>query len=79
MTRPHIDPSRRCLPVAEWPKPDRVAWQAALAPDDPLSFECSIVSGWKPATRHKNRRGYGRWLTFLRNSARICWYPQPIA
>jgi integrase/recombinase XerD len=68
MMRPQIDPRRRCLLVAEWPEADQVAWQAALAADDPLSFERSIVSSWKPATRHKNRRGYGRWLTFLRNT-----------
>jgi integrase/recombinase XerD len=66
--RPQTDPSRRCLPVAEWPDGDRIAWQAALAADDPLSFERSTAACWRPATRHKNRRGYGRWLTFLMNS-----------
>jgi hypothetical protein len=33
--RPQTDPTRRCLPVAEWPDADRIAWQAALAADDP--------------------------------------------
>src|SRR5262245_38572319 len=65
MMRPQIDPSRRCLPVAEWPESDRSDWIAAVAADDPLSFQRSTAASWQPATRHKNRRGYGRWLTFL--------------
>ncbi len=65
---PQTDPARRCLPVADWPDADRAAWQAALSTDDPLSFERSTAASWQPATCHKNRRGYGRWLTFLRNS-----------
>ena len=68
MMRPQTDPARRCLPVADWPDADRIAWQAALAADDPLSFERSTAASWRPATCHKNRRGYGRWLTFLKNS-----------
>jgi integrase len=66
--RPQTDPARRCLPVSDWPDADRAAWHAALCTDDPLSFERSTAGSWKPATCHKNRRGYGRWLTFLRNS-----------
>ena len=66
--RPQTDPARCCLPVADWPDDDRTAWLAAVAANDPLSFECSTAASWKPATVHKNRRGYGRWLTFLQNS-----------
>jgi len=66
--RPQIDPARRCLRVSDWPDADRAAWDAALSTDDPLSFERSTAASWKPATCHKNRRGYGRWLTFLRDS-----------
>ena len=68
MMRPQTDPARRCLPVADWPDADRAAWQVALAADDLLSYERSSAASWRPATCHKNRRGYGRWLTFLRNS-----------
>jgi site-specific recombinase XerD len=66
--RPQTDPARRCLPVTDWPNADRAAWQAALSTDDLLSFARSTAASWRPATCHKNRRGYGRWLTFLRNS-----------
>jgi integrase len=66
--RPQTDPTRRCLPVADWPDSDRAVWQAALFTDDPLSFERSTAASWRPATCYKNRRGYGRWLTFLKNS-----------
>ncbi len=75
--RPQTDPARRCLPVADWPDADRAAWHAALVADDPLSFEQSTAASWRPATCHKNRRGYGRWLTFLRNSGEG-WSP-PLA
>ena len=37
--------------------------------DDLLSYERSSAASWRPATCHKNRRGYGRWLTFLKNSS----------
>jgi integrase len=66
--RPQTDPARRCLAVCDWPDADRAAWDAALGSVDPLSFERSTAASWKPATCHKNRRGYGRWLTFLKNS-----------
>ncbi len=66
--RPQTDPARRCLPVSDWLDVDRAAWQAALSTHDPLSFERSTAASWRPATCHKNRRGYGRWLTFLKNS-----------
>ena len=66
--RPQIDPSRHCLRVSEWPSADRAAWHNALSNSDPVSFERSTAASWKPATCHKNRRGYGRWLTFLRNA-----------
>jgi hypothetical protein len=62
--RLQTDPSRRCLPVREWPQADRMAWHTVTT-DDPLSIERSTASRWRPATHHKNRRGYGRWLTFL--------------
>jgi integrase len=59
------DPNRRCLKVAEWPKSDRRAWDAALASGHPLVEVPSSAAAWRPATMHKNRRGYGRWLGFL--------------
>jgi integrase/recombinase XerD len=66
--RPQDDPARRCLPVDEWPNAHRLAWRASVAPDDPLSLERSSACNWRSPTSHKNRRGYGRWLTFLKNS-----------
>ena len=61
---PFQDPSRRCPKIEEWPEADRTAWERATKKghvlDDP-----GPACHWSPATRHKNRRGYGRWLTFL--------------
>ena len=63
MTNHFDDRSRRCQKVDAWPPADRTAWQLMLR-------EGHVLDGrgpawhWSPATRHKNRRGYGRWLTF---------------
>ena len=61
---PFQDPSRRCPKIEEWPEADRTAWERATRKghvlDDP-----GPACHWSPATLHKNRRGYGRWLTFL--------------
>ena len=55
---------RRCLPLAEWPEPDRVAWAAAhhrggLLDDD------GLAASWAPATSAIIAGGYGRFLSFL--------------
>ena len=55
--------SRRCLKMASWPAQDREPYLRAIS-TDPLSNP-SAAADWRPATRHKNERGYGRWLTFL--------------
>ncbi|MCH7792963.1 MAG: hypothetical protein IID31_11880, partial [Planctomycetes bacterium] len=64
MMLPFQDPSRRCLKLDEWPEADRVAWMKAIREDHVLD-DPGPACHWSPATRHKNRRGYGRWLTFL--------------
>ena len=63
MPHPRLDPRRRCMPIAEWPHAHQDAWYRAIASVDP--FESGgEAAHWSEATRHKNRRGYGRWLTF---------------
>lgn len=57
------DASRRCLKVASWPAQDREPYLRAISAD-PLS-DPTAAADWRPATRHKNERGYGRWLTFV--------------
>ena len=56
--------SRLCLPVLDWPAPDRKAWDAArrrggLLDDDGLAAE------WAPDTSKIIAGGYGRFLSFL--------------
>jgi site-specific recombinase XerD len=56
--------ARRCLPVDEWPAPDRQVWHAAhrrsgLLDDDGLAVK------WSPATSRIIAGGYGRFLSFL--------------
>ena len=58
------EPERRCWKVVEWPIVDQAAWISALAPID-LLLAGSPVARWRPETREKNRKGYGRWLHWL--------------
>ncbi len=67
---PRTDPARRCRKVDEWPEADRLAWERALQPSRLLTERRSAAARWRPETRHKNRRGYGRWITFLVTSGR---------
>lgn len=68
---PFEDPARRCLPLHAWPEPDRLAWEAALAPGDLLDGTIGPGHHWCPDTREKYRKGYGRWLTFVIGSGRF--------
>lgn len=55
----------RCLPVAEWPAVDRMAWELANRPYDPFDPAAGLAAAWKAATREVNASGYGRWLNWL--------------
>lgn len=63
MSRFGENASRRCLKLAFWPSQDRELYLLAISAD-PFS-DPTAAADWRPATRHKNERGYGRWLTFL--------------
>lgn len=64
MTDPKKDPTRRCMPVAQWPEKHRAAWEAALRPGDDLLDNPGPAAHWRPATRQKVASSYGRLLTF---------------
>lgn len=66
MSRVQDDPNRRCLKVQEWPPTDRALWQRILVTGNPFE-ENGAAAHWRKDTCHKNRKGYGRWLTFLSN------------
>jgi integrase/recombinase XerD len=55
---------RRCLPLAEWPEPDRAAWAAAHRRGGLLD-EDGLAAAWVPETNSIITRGYGRFLSFL--------------
>jgi integrase/recombinase XerD len=57
-------PARRCLPMAEWPEPDRTAWAAAHRRGGLLEDDGSAAA-WAPATSKLIASGYGRFLSFL--------------
>ena len=58
------DPSRRCLPYANWPAIDRRLWEKAIE-DDGAPFDQGPAARWRPSTRHLVMSCYGRWLNFL--------------
>jgi integrase/recombinase XerD len=55
---------RRCLPLAEWPEPDRAAWTAAHRRGGLLD-EDGHAASWAVATSSLIASGYGRFLSFL--------------
>jgi len=56
--------SRLCLPVLDWPAPDRKAWDAAHRRGGLLDEDGLAVS-WAPATTEIIAGGYGRYLSYL--------------
>jgi integrase len=62
MTR---DPLRCCIHVEHWPEADQTAWNRATSPGHVLDDDIGRGATWRPVTREKMRKGYGRWLSFL--------------
>lgn len=58
------DPTRRCMPLTEWPSADRAAWEAAIKPAA-LFDEPGLAAHWRPKSRLSVMDAYGRYLTFL--------------
>jgi len=63
MPRP-IDPSRRSLPLKEWPAIDQEHWSRAISPGDILDGQGPAVH-WAVRTKETNIQHYGRWLGWL--------------
>jgi integrase/recombinase XerD len=59
-------PERRCMPLEEWPDPDRAAWQAATEPADIFAVHGGERADYRTHSNDKTAKGYGRWLTFLK-------------
>ena len=55
---------RMALPPEQWPAADRLAWDRAQKPGNPLNRP-GAASTWRPATRKSVAGAYGRWLAFL--------------
>ncbi|MGR3715312.1 MAG: tyrosine-type recombinase/integrase [Thermohalobaculum sp.] len=51
------------LPFADWPLPDRLAWEASRN-DDPF-VTAHLGTTWRPASVTSAIRAYGRWLGWL--------------
>jgi len=64
---------RIALPPEQWPAADRLAWERAQKPGNPLNRP-GAASTWRPATRKSVAGAYGRWLAFL--AARGALAPQ---
>jgi integrase/recombinase XerD len=55
---------RRCLPVEQWPAPDREAWVAAHRRGGLLE-EDGLAANWAHETNTLIAAGYGRFLSYL--------------
>ena len=64
MSDPKKDPSRRCSPYENWPRPDQEAWKKANQSGDVLEGS-GPAAHWREGTRKKVQSSYGRYLTFL--------------
>ncbi len=64
MSDPHKDPTRRCMPLAEWPASDQLAWLDA-SQVKPLLDDPGLAAHWRPQTKRWTVAAYGRFLTFL--------------
>lgn len=53
------------LPLADWPKRDQRAWQAASDADPLGPTGGGGAAAWRPSTRHRNLLLYGAWLAWL--------------
>ena len=62
----HRHPFTVGLPLEEWPRIDRQAWEAANRDGDLLTGR-GPAAHWKPKTRLTARKAYGNWLRFLRD------------
>jgi hypothetical protein len=61
------DPRCRCLPLADWPALDQVAWAAAVQRGNVLDGQ-GPAAHWRPKTRRTIIAAYGRYLHFLEQS-----------
>lgn len=56
--------TRSCLPLDAWPALDQALWKKETAPFRPFDRQRPAGSKWCPATQHKYRRGWGRYLNW---------------
>jgi hypothetical protein len=66
MSRRRVDPARACIPLAEWPEADRLAWAKASQPRHSPFREDGGGFSRNPATLRKTLGGYRRWLGYLK-------------
>ena len=65
-----VTPPGRCLPLAQWPTADRVAFQTAIRPGRLLA-EAAPGARLRPNTLRRHQASYGRWLAFLGASGQL--------
>ena len=73
---PRQDPSRRQMPLCEWPLADQAAWSASMHEGDILDGG-GPAAHWAAATRRSVMKGYGRWLTWLARREALDLASQP--
>jgi site-specific recombinase XerD len=64
-------PENRCVPVSEWPEPDRAAWLRGQQPLDLLDATVGQANRWAPDTQKMIESSYGRWLGWLQLTGQL--------
>jgi hypothetical protein len=58
-------PARFCMPLADWPAPEREAWHRAVTPKESLYDEGGTAAELRPGTIETVAECLGHWLAFL--------------
>jgi len=58
-------PARLCMPLTDWPEPERQAWHRAVTPKKSLYDEGGTAADRRPATMVTVAECFGTWLAFL--------------
>lgn len=76
MTAYWQEPRRRCLKIKDWPLPDQAMWQEVNRQAAPFDNP-GRGSHWRPATRERYRKSYGRWLACLTDHGLLAERQEP--
>ena len=67
MNKSNVRNRAKCLRLSDWPEPGQQAWASALQPAASVLDDPGPGAHWRPKTRERYQKAYGRWLDYLRS------------